>query len=288
MYIEKFEDKIDVLNNVLEIVFKESNIKYSPFVTEYYRSYDKKYYGAVKCIPKKNKNEKIAINEIKQLFVGDFNVVSRLYKRMNEYFSEEEIKKADRAYLKYMLMYNFDNYEEFCKSYITNELFKNKNQLKDLSLIDKKSITAEVKQNARNYLNELTKEICEDVFYYSFFGNDDITKTQKQFFQKNRKFIGQIINKKIGDRNYILFGEEIEFQPLDSKNLSQYQKLKKSVILDIDGKHRTLYNYVRDNSEAVVKMQKISKVDLDTVINIYKTYEKSNTKTKNIEKTAQM
>lgn len=175
MYIEKMANDEANYRFLLETMVKNSkglSAKTGDYsngkrlhVSEWVRHFDGKMYA------------KVTTCDGRIFYSNDYNAYAKLGRRMNDEkrFTEDEIKIIDRNYTKYMLWLNLENRQDYCDNYIRNQISLNKENLQKLNLAARKRATAKIKIFTQSYLDDLTKEIVDDVLFCTFF-NGNVNK----------------------------------------------------------------------------------------------------------------
>ena len=123
-------------------------------------------------------------------YVNDFGLTNKVvgYKKSSKIISEEKTRVLDNMYTKYMLWANFDNREQFYADFIRNQISVAREQTKDLPVEDRKQIIAEIKKDATEYLDGLTKQIVDQYMLSKFFTRIE-RETTNSIYERVDKYV---------------------------------------------------------------------------------------------------
>ncbi len=151
----------------------------------------------------------VLTNKNERLWGDDFTAYNKLVKKTRESFTKEQMDIISRNYTKYMLWLNLSNRIEYRNKYIHEQIYKSSVNLKKLTVEQRKEYIANVKMSAGNFIDELTREICDEMFFYTFFkhcysvGKDKVlsnpkcqyTNEEREFFDKNQEYMIDLIQR---------------------------------------------------------------------------------------------
>lgn len=123
-----------------------------------------------------NKHEsvfsKVKTPNLGEFFVNDYNLfanVGGLAIDVSLPLNEEA--NLDRYYTKYMMWAYFDQWQEYSRDFIQNQLIQYRPRMRKLSEEKRKEQRATIEQKSTDYMRVLAKEIIDDYMFAKFFGH---------------------------------------------------------------------------------------------------------------------